>query len=111
MSAMYGHDISPTDDCVGLAEQAVGKLTESVFLGALVVNTFPILRHLPPWFPGAGFKHFAKESKVLTDQMQVVPMELVKKNMVNDNGPFFSLWFLSFLRLWVYPPQRLQPSF
>ncbi|KAJ6508728.1 cytochrome P450 [Mycena sanguinolenta] len=33
--------------------------SESVFPGAAAVNTFPILRYLPSWMPGAGFQRFA----------------------------------------------------
>jgi hypothetical protein len=60
MSIVYGYDVQPYNDrFVTLSENAVKKLTESVFPGAMVVNTFPILRYLPSWFPGAGFQRFA----------------------------------------------------
>jgi hypothetical protein len=69
----------------------VRRLSDSVSLGAAAVNVFPVLRHLPTWFPGTGFKRFAQESKVLTDQMLNVPIELVKNNMVRVNKLTFSL--------------------
>jgi hypothetical protein len=80
---MYGHDISPTNDYfVTLSEQAVKKIAEALLPGAYAVNTFPILRHIPAWFPGAGFKRFAAECKTLTDNMQNVPFNFVRKNTV-----------------------------
>jgi len=83
MSLVYGHDISPTNDYyVGLAEAAVGKLSESIFPGANAVNAIPALRYLPAWFPGAGFKRFSKEVKNLTDQMLNVPLKLVESKIV-----------------------------
>ncbi|CAA7269234.1 unnamed protein product [Cyclocybe aegerita] len=83
VSAMYDLDIEPKGDYfVGLAEAAVSKLSESVFPGALAVNALPILRFLPEWFPGAGFKRFARGAKELTDQMLAVPIESVEKRIV-----------------------------
>lgn len=83
MSTLYGHDISPTNDFfVDLAEQAVGKLSEVWFPGAAAVNAMPFLRHIPAWFPGAGFKRFANEVKHITDQLQTVPLNFVREAAV-----------------------------
>jgi hypothetical protein len=61
MATIYGYDIKPTHDrFVDLAEDAVKKLSDSVFPGAFAVNTFPFLRHLPSWFPGCSFHQYAK---------------------------------------------------
>ncbi|KAF7346397.1 O-methylsterigmatocystin oxidoreductase [Mycena sanguinolenta] len=57
------------------------KLSDSVFPGAAAVNTFPILRYLPSWMPGAGFQQFAAESRRLNKEMREVPFEFVKQNM------------------------------
>ncbi|KAF9533207.1 cytochrome P450 [Crepidotus variabilis] len=87
MSAVYSHDISPKDDYyVGLAEASVAKLSESVFPGASIVNAIPILRHLPEWFPGAGFHTFAREARKLTDQMLNAPIAMVEKKMENGTA-------------------------
>ena len=84
MSAVYGYDIKPKGDYfVDLAEAAVAKLSESIFPGASAVNALPVLRYLPAWFPGAGFKRFAHETKMLTRQMRDVPFEFVQKSIVS----------------------------
>ena len=60
MSTIYGYDVKPSNDrFVALSENAVKKLSDSFFPGAVAVNTFPILRYLPSWMPGAGFQRFA----------------------------------------------------
>jgi hypothetical protein len=99
---MYGHDIAPEDDrFVLIAGKAVDKLSQSVFPGAKAVNALPFrthlcvctcyftltsfwfaVRHLPAWFPGAGFKRFAAEGRLLTEEMQQVPFQSVKDKMV-----------------------------
>ncbi|KAJ6576429.1 cytochrome P450 [Mycena vulgaris] len=82
MSTIYGYEVTPSNDrFVTLSENAVDKLTESVFPGAVAVNTFPILRHLPSWMPGAGFQRFAAESRLLAEEMQKAPFDFAKQNM------------------------------
>ncbi|KAF7365164.1 Cytochrome p450 [Mycena venus] len=82
MSTVYGYEVKPSNDrFVGLAESAVKKVTESVFPGAVAVNAFPILRHLPSWIPGAGFQRFPAESRQLAQEMREVPYNFVKQNM------------------------------
>ncbi|KAJ6585037.1 cytochrome P450 [Mycena capillaripes] len=82
MSTIYGYDVEPSNDrFVTISENAVKKLSETLFPGAAAVNTFPILRYLPSWFPGAGFQRFAAECRELTKEMQKVPFDFVKQNM------------------------------
>lgn len=83
MSATYGYDIKPKNDYfVDLAEDAVSRLSLAYLPGAALVNALPILRFLPPWFPGAGFHKVASETKEMTTKMQEVPVKWVQKNMV-----------------------------
>ncbi len=83
MATIYGHDIKSMDDpYVDLAEQTVAMMSAAVFPGAVMVNTFPILGHLPAWLPGTGFKSFANKCRVLTTRMRNEPIENVKMRMV-----------------------------
>ncbi|KAF7374573.1 O-methylsterigmatocystin oxidoreductase [Mycena sanguinolenta] len=82
MATVYGYEVQPTNDhFVGLAEDAIKRLSDSVFPGAVAVNTFPILRHLPSWMPGAGFQRFAAECRQLVKEMREAPFNFVKQNM------------------------------
>ncbi|KAF8079095.1 cytochrome P450 [Lyophyllum atratum] len=83
MATMYGSNISLANvNRFGNAiEQAVDKLGEAIFPGALLVNTFPFLRYLPSWLPGAGFKTFAAGCKTYTDDMLNVPFGWIKEKM------------------------------
>ncbi|CAA7269235.1 unnamed protein product [Cyclocybe aegerita] len=87
VSTMYGHDITPKNDYfVTLAETALAKLREAVFPGALAVNAFPILKYLPTWFPGAGFKRFALGVQDLVNQMLTVPIEALEKRLADGTA-------------------------
>jgi hypothetical protein len=47
-----------------------------------IQNQFPILKYVPDWFLGAGFKQQAKEWSVAVETMVNQPMEVTRKNMV-----------------------------
>jgi len=41
---------------------------------------FPILRHVPAWLPGAGFKRFARQCRILVHRLKTEPFdEAIKK--------------------------------
>ncbi|KAF7357540.1 O-methylsterigmatocystin oxidoreductase [Mycena sanguinolenta] len=82
MATLYGYQVQSANDYfVALSESAVKKVSESTFPGAMAVNTFPILRYLPSWMPGAGFQRYAAETRQLTKEMQEAPVDFVKQNM------------------------------
>ncbi|KAJ7044191.1 cytochrome P450 [Mycena alexandri] len=86
MRTVYGYEIQrrTNDRFVTLSENAVKKIVDSFFPGAVAVNTFPILRHLPGWLPGCGFQQYAAECRDLVEEMKSAPFEFVKQNMRED---------------------------
>ncbi|KAJ7722332.1 cytochrome P450 [Mycena metata] len=61
INVAYGIKVSPVNDpYIMLAEEGI-KAIEATIAGRFLVNTFPILRFIPEWFPGAGFKRQARE--------------------------------------------------
>ncbi|KAJ7259494.1 cytochrome P450 [Mycena haematopus] len=85
MAIVYGYEVQPSNDhFVALSENAVKRIVDSFFPGAVAVNAFPILRYLPSWMPGAGFKRFAAECRQLTKEMREVPFDFVKQTMRDD---------------------------
>ncbi|KAF5315063.1 hypothetical protein D9619_007436 [Psilocybe cf. subviscida] len=88
MSMTYGYDITAKNDhFVNLAEDAMARLSLALFPGAVLVNAVPILRYLPPWFPGANFHKVASETKEMTTKMKDVPFQWVQKNMQAGTQP------------------------
>ncbi|KAF7346388.1 O-methylsterigmatocystin oxidoreductase [Mycena sanguinolenta] len=85
MATVYGYNVQPSNDrFVALSENAMKKLSDSLFPGAVIVNTFPILRYLPSWMPGAGFQRYAADCQEVTKEMRQVPFDFVKDNMRDD---------------------------
>ncbi|KXN91232.1 O-methylsterigmatocystin oxidoreductase [Leucoagaricus sp. SymC.cos] len=81
MMVVYGHQVAPEgDEFVRLAEE-VRESAEKLPPGTGLVDTFPILKYLPSWFPGAGFKHFATERRKLSMAMREAPYKMVKEKL------------------------------
>ncbi|KAF7371702.1 Cytochrome P450 [Mycena venus] len=83
MAAVYGIDVLPSNDpYVTLAHKAVRTAAIAAVPGVYLVDTFPILKHIPRWFPGAGFKRVAEEWSKLSRGMLELPFAETKRQMV-----------------------------
>jgi len=94
METSYGLQVQPRNDpYVALVETAVAGLTEALVPGAFLVDIFPLMRHIPSWFPGASFMRKAnKWEKELEDSCKT-PYDVTcdeygtkneKPSLVND---------------------------
>ncbi|KJA23111.1 hypothetical protein HYPSUDRAFT_602568 [Hypholoma sublateritium FD-334 SS-4] len=74
-SVVYGYDIVSDDDpLVELVESTEQAFTVAP-LPKWLVNGFPFLRHIPSWFPGAGFKRYALSIRHKWHQQVDVPFK------------------------------------
>ncbi|KAJ7163786.1 cytochrome P450 [Mycena crocata] len=82
MKIAYGYSVSGTDDYfVALAEEGIKIASMASAPGKWLVDSFPLLRFLPEWFPGGGFKTKAKEwSRTLYEQ-SLEPHNWVKEQI------------------------------
>lgn len=53
----------------------------SLNLGDIWLTTEPKVKHVPDWFPGAGFKQFAKVGQGLFDVAVNGPLDYVKETL------------------------------
>ncbi|KAG5724323.1 O-methylsterigmatocystin oxidoreductase [Termitomyces sp. T112] len=83
MATVYDKNMSESNlaKFVTFSERAVNMISESFFPSATIVNALPILRHIPTWFPGARFHHFAAECRVYTTGMVEIPFKYVKDKL------------------------------
>lgn len=80
MTIVYDHDVAPMNDFfVDLAERHNVLLSAGIFPRSSMFQAFPILRFVPAWFPGAGFKRFCLESRKVAFEMRDTPMAVVQK--------------------------------
>jgi len=88
MAVAYGIDVLPSDDpYVTLAHKAGRTFSIGSVPGAYLVDTFPILKHIPRWFPGAGFKRQAEEWSKLSRGMLELPFAETKRQMDSGMAP------------------------
>jgi len=73
LDVVYAFDVRPGDPRIELVEKAMHTSMEIITAGVYLVDVVPILKHLPSWFPGAGFKRQAAEWKTLVDGMYEIP--------------------------------------
>ncbi|KIJ64011.1 hypothetical protein HYDPIDRAFT_175746 [Hydnomerulius pinastri MD-312] len=81
---VYGHQVESSDDAfLKLAEECVSLLSNRIASGGGIwpVDIFPSLRHIPDWFPGAGFKRNAAIWKKKMEEFVDKPYEFVQKEM------------------------------
>ncbi|KAG8683512.1 hypothetical protein FRC08_014247, partial [Ceratobasidium sp. 394] len=67
MRLAYGHVVTPNDpllESVHLSMDYLGKGISKFYW----VNHFPILKHIPAWFPGAGFKVLGQKGRRYRDR-------------------------------------------
>ncbi|KAM5539597.1 hypothetical protein V8D89_006706 [Ganoderma adspersum] len=79
----YGYRVTSLGD--PLVETAERTTVETVLAGSpgsMLVDFFPILKGIPLWMPGSGFKHQAFHVKALVRKTLDTPYEMVKRAMM-----------------------------
>ena len=90
MKVTYGIDVQESDDpYILLAEETIRGLQEAGIPGLFWMDVFPMLKHIPSWFPGAGFKKKAIYWRGITKALTKDPCHYVKEQLVR--GLFFLL--------------------
>ncbi|KAI0635126.1 cytochrome P450 [Trametes polyzona] len=63
MSIVYGYKVAgAVDPYVGMADESLHIISNEILAvgNVWLVDIFPFLKHIPAWFPGAGFKRKAQ---------------------------------------------------
>jgi hypothetical protein len=84
MEVVYG--IKPTleDPYVHNAEEALVGVSDAATPGRYLVETFPIMKNIPAWFPGAGWRRKANYYRDVNREVCFRPWNLVKEQMVSS---------------------------
>lgn len=78
----HGYEVRDKDDpFVNLADHATEQFAVSTAPGGFMVDVIPFLRHVPAWFPGAGFKTKASAWASTLSEMVERPHNFVKQQM------------------------------
>ncbi|KAI0800113.1 CyP450 monooxygenase [Fomes fomentarius] len=78
----YGLDVhTPDDEYLSLTQEGNDIFLEAFVPGRYLVESFPILRHIPPWFPGAKFRRQAAEWRETYVRVLNKPFEAAMANL------------------------------
>ncbi|TFK31795.1 cytochrome P450 [Crucibulum laeve] len=87
MKISFGYTIdNDNDHFVFLAESSLKLAYLAGAPGRWLVDSFPILRFLPDWFPGADFKRKAKIWGRKLDNLSIEPHHWAQKQMVSGTA-------------------------
>jgi hypothetical protein len=82
LSVTYGYDVLPKDDrLVDLLESTRPAFSQGPSPKWLV-NTFPLLRYVPSWFPGSGFKNYASSIEKVLKEQRETPFKYTADSLV-----------------------------
>ncbi|KAK7034643.1 hypothetical protein VNI00_012285 [Paramarasmius palmivorus] len=82
LSIAYGIEILPENDPhVAIAEQGVHAIIIAARPGAFLVESIPILRYVPAWVPGAGWRRQAEAWYQVTKSMINLPFGAAKEKI------------------------------
>ncbi|KAI3598052.1 cytochrome p450 [Moniliophthora roreri] len=92
----YGIEILPENDpYVAAAERALESLGLGIAPGAFLVESIPLLKYVPDWLPGAGFKRKASEWAKYSTIMREMPFNAAKESIANGTAfPSFTSYSL-----------------
>ncbi|KAF5335259.1 hypothetical protein D9758_016236 [Tetrapyrgos nigripes] len=79
LSSTHGIDVRMDHDpYMDAAEKSTDALSHAITPGAFLVDSIPLLKYVPDWFPGAGFKIKAKEWKKAATRAPQITFDYAK---------------------------------
>ncbi|KAJ3534086.1 hypothetical protein NMY22_g7073 [Coprinellus aureogranulatus] len=82
MRVAYGFEDAPTNaEIIRDVDTVINAFGECSVPGKYLVNSFPILKHVPAWAPGAGFQTYMKGLAVKSRNICTTPLQMAKANL------------------------------
>jgi hypothetical protein len=75
-------DVQEHESYIGHAKDTLAGLSAAGHPGAFLVDIFPIMKIIPEWFPGAGWKRKAKAWRHVNSIVANCLWDLTKTRMV-----------------------------
>ncbi|KAI9451145.1 cytochrome P450 oxidoreductase [Lactarius psammicola] len=86
MSYGYNVEREKSDPLLTVIDTAAEEFYIATSPGAWLVDTLPIVRHLPAWMPGAGFKKIAERYQHTNLEQTHRPLEFVNRRLREKNA-------------------------
>ncbi|KXN92110.1 O-methylsterigmatocystin oxidoreductase [Leucoagaricus sp. SymC.cos] len=87
MNISYGISIDKSNDSyIYKAQESLIGFSKASIPGRFLVDSFPIMKYIPDWVPGTGWKKFAEHYRELNKLVVIEPFEDVKRRMVEGTA-------------------------
>ncbi|PCH39549.1 cytochrome P450 [Wolfiporia cocos MD-104 SS10] len=85
MEIAYGHTVTSAEDpLLSFAEETLDYISSYGHPGAAVVDYFPLLKYIPSWMPGMGFKRYANRVRRRVGQMLDAPFQEAADSLLSE---------------------------
>ncbi|KAI0642608.1 O-methylsterigmatocystin oxidoreductase [Trametes meyenii] len=87
MDVTYGIRVAETDDPhIDVARRSATLFSDIVIPGRYLVELFPVMKHIPSWFPGAGFKRDAIRRGADVNPLRDLPYDATLEAMARGDA-------------------------
>nr|BAK09408.1 cytochrome P450 [Postia placenta] len=87
MKLAYGFEITTTDDKrLKLVEEVLEASSDTSALAVTLMDVFPMVKYIPKWFPGAGFKRKALHVSAVRHRVQDSLQQEIKQAMMSGSA-------------------------
>ncbi|KAJ3543083.1 hypothetical protein NM688_g5901 [Phlebia brevispora] len=82
----YGQEVRNDESLVSLTHEVMKIFDVVAMPGAWLVDTIPVLKYVPSWFPFAEFKRYGEYGRQVTMELLNKPYEDVKKRIASGSA-------------------------
>lgn len=86
MKIAFGYEPKENDEFVRIAEDAQLAMVSAARPGAYLVDILPILKYVPEWMPGAGFRRVARKGYELAQELQEKPWAWAEQQLAEGTA-------------------------
>ncbi|KAF8174079.1 cytochrome P450 [Pholiota molesta] len=85
LSVTYGYDVAPKNDHLVTLLESTRPAFSLGTSPRWMINTFPILRYIPRWLPGTGFKNYASSVKKVVTEQREAPFKYTADSLASGS--------------------------
>ncbi|KAI0676518.1 O-methylsterigmatocystin oxidoreductase [Trametes maxima] len=88
MDVTYGIRVAEIEDpYIDVARRSAALFSDIVIPGRYLVELFPFMKHIPSWFPGAGYKREALRRGADVNPLRDLPYDTTLEAMARGDAP------------------------
>lgn len=86
LKAVYGITIKDNDGYMTIIDEALEGPAQGLVPGKFLVDFLPLLRHIPPWLPGATSQKLWAKWTASAEKLKNTPFQHTQASMVSNGS-------------------------